>query len=143
VEMHLPTSVSQAATLAEVHEHLTEKPKQSFKKYTTPKNDNKPPVNSTDLWKARQLKEYRRLNNLCYKCGDKYTPGHTCSTTSGSLHLLESVAFDGGAILSDEILTALESPQFNLLQDDCYLSLHALSGKLLAKAIQLRALVQN
>lgn len=32
-----------------------------------------------DLWKARQLKEYRITNNLCFSCGDKYVPGHVCA----------------------------------------------------------------
>ncbi|XP_039056463.1 uncharacterized protein LOC120199464 [Hibiscus syriacus] len=26
----------------------------------------------------KQLLEYRRANNLCYKCGDKFIPGHHC-----------------------------------------------------------------
>lgn len=34
-----------------------------------------------DMWKAKQLKEYRRANGLCYKCGEKYMPGHKCRTT--------------------------------------------------------------
>jgi predicted aspartyl protease len=42
-----------------------------------------------------------------------------------------------------EVLTALESAQLYSMQDDCYLSLHAMSGHPQGKAIQLRALVQN
>jgi hypothetical protein len=44
---------------------------------------------------------------------------------------------------SEEILDALEAPQHYMFQHDCYLSLHAMSGRAQGKAIQLRALVQN
>ena len=26
--------------------------------------------------KERQVKEYRRVNGLCYTCGEKFEPGH-------------------------------------------------------------------
>jgi hypothetical protein len=50
---------------------------------------------------------------------------------------------DGGQILSNEVLIALESAQLYSMQDVCYLSLHAMYGHPQGKAIQLRALVQN
>jgi uncharacterized OB-fold protein len=37
-----------------------------------------PKFEKGDMWKAKQLKEYRRANGLCYKCGEKYAPGHQC-----------------------------------------------------------------
>jgi uncharacterized OB-fold protein len=30
----------------------------------------------SDFWKARKLREHRRTNGLCFKCGDKFAPGH-------------------------------------------------------------------
>jgi hypothetical protein len=71
VEMHLPDTVAQAAILAVVQEHLNEKPKHFTKKYNVVKSDTKSSGVSTDLWKARQLKEFRRTNNLYFKCGEK------------------------------------------------------------------------
>lgn len=35
-----------------------------------------------DLWKDRQLREYRRSNGLCFRCGDKYDPQHQCAKKS-------------------------------------------------------------
>jgi hypothetical protein len=70
VEMHLPTSMTQAATLAILHEHLNSSPKLHKKKYTSSKPKIKSAFSSNELWKARQLNEYRRLNNLCFKCGE-------------------------------------------------------------------------
>jgi hypothetical protein len=97
----------------------------------------------TDLWKARQLKEYRRLHNLCFKCGEKYNPTNTCAPIASNLNVMETSAVDGGGILFEELLVALEPSQMFMMQDDCFLSLHALSGISQHMAIQLRALVQN
>jgi hypothetical protein len=77
----------------------------------TIKSKSKPSITSSELWKARQLKEYRRANNLYFKCGEKYSLAHTC---------------DGGGLLSDDMLSALELPQFHMMQDECFLSLHGM-----------------
>jgi hypothetical protein len=53
VEMHLPVSVSQAATLAYVQEHLDEKHKYSHKRIPAHKPDNKATISNSNLWKAR------------------------------------------------------------------------------------------
>jgi hypothetical protein len=102
----------------------------------TPRSDNKLGVSSGDLWKARQLKEYKRANNFCFKCGDKYTPAHTCKGPEATLHLLEHTTIDGGGFLSEEMLDRLEQSHLHLLQDDYYMSLHALLGQPQLKAIQ-------
>jgi hypothetical protein len=73
VEMHLPTSVPKDATLAAIQKQLNTRPKLHQKKYVSAKPDSKAAFSSNELWKARQLKEYRRANNLYFKCGDKYT----------------------------------------------------------------------
>lgn len=49
---------------------------------------------------------------------------------------------DGGGILSDDMLTALEMHAAPT-EADCTLSLHAMSGTQGSKAIHLRALVDN
>jgi hypothetical protein len=143
VEMHLPDTVAQATTLATVQEHLNEKYKHSTRKSYVVKSDTKSGGVPPGLWKARQLKEFRRANNLCFKCGEKYGPTHTCKTPEGTLHMMDQSTFDGGGFLSDEVLNTLEQSHLHLLQDDCYLSLHALSGAPQHRAIQLRALIRN
>jgi hypothetical protein len=109
VEMHLPNSVSQAAILAYVQEHLTEKSKLVPKKFQAHKGDDKSAMHSSELWKAGQLKEYRRANNLCFKCGGKYTPAHTCVNPTTAIHLMEQNFVDGGTFLSDDILKVLDN----------------------------------
>jgi hypothetical protein len=116
--MYLPTLVSQAAALASIQEHLSEKSKPHVRKFTAPKTENKV-GNSNDLWKARQLKEFRRANNLYFKCGDKYSRGHTCAITIAALNVMETTA-DGGEFLF--------APQFCMMQSEGFLSLHTLFG---------------
>jgi hypothetical protein len=75
------------------------------------------------------MKEYRRMNNLCLKCDDKYTPIHTCSTPTSNLNVIECAAVDGGEILYDDLLDVIDTPQLLLMNDEAYLSLHAVSGQ--------------
>jgi hypothetical protein len=98
VEMHLPSSVAQVATLVAVQEHLQEKPKYYQKMTGTLKTDSKVQFGGNELWKARQLKEYRRLHNLCFKCGEKYAPNHTCATHVSALNAIQSTTSDGDLI---------------------------------------------
>jgi hypothetical protein len=143
VEMHLPDTMSQVATLAAIQEHLSDRPKLQQKRFVGFRTEPKPPMADTVLWKARQLKDYIRIHNLCFKCGEKYSPTHTCSTPIGNLNMMENSAADGGGFLSDEVLTTLESHADLMMGEESFISLHAMSGKQQQKAIQLRALVKN
>lgn len=53
-----------------------------FKKYSVPKPETKGVVGNSELWQARQLKEYRRANNLCFKCGVRCCDSLTCTCTA-------------------------------------------------------------
>jgi hypothetical protein len=94
-----------------------------------------------DLWKDRQLRDYRRANNLCFKCGDKYDPTHQCSKKQGAeLHAM--VTEESPTLLSEEVFNMLE------LQDiaeaeQLSLSIHALAGTDSGDTIRLRASVGN
>jgi hypothetical protein len=142
VELHLPDTISQVATLAAIQEHLHLKHQPHSKKFSVQKVDSKSTFNNSELWRARQLKEYRRLNNL-FKCGEKYTPAHSCSSPTRAIHLIQHTTVDGREFLSEELLDAIESPQLNLKAEEGYLSLHAMFGNPLHKSVQLRALVKN
>jgi hypothetical protein len=56
---------------------------------------------------------------------------------------MEQIVVDGGEFLSDDLLEALESHHLCIMQDEGYLSLHAMLGHPKQKAIQLRATVKN
>ena len=79
VEIQLPDSVSKAATLALIQEGLLLRQKKpSSKSSSASVSDAATSAQAGELWKARQLKEYRKMNGLCFKCGEKFNSGHKC-----------------------------------------------------------------
>jgi ribosomal protein L32 len=90
-----------------------------------------------DLSKARQLKEYRRANGLCFSCGEKFIPGHVCTKPSiAQVHAMDT-SMNGTEIFSDEVEnqeTAMAAMQ---------LSINVLSGSDHPSTIRLRALIGN
>ena len=68
-------------------------PTGSAPKYSPSPGDDKKTLDST---RSRQgddklsaLKNYRKAKGLCFKCGEKWSPGHKCQTVS--LHAMEEV----------------------------------------------------
>lgn len=92
-----------------------------------------------DLWKDRQLREYRRSNGLCFRCGDKYDPQHQCAKKA-EIHALSLE--DHQTELSDDVLELLELQDLANAQE-LSLSVHALSGSNVSDTIRIRALVDN
>lgn len=94
-----------------------------------------------DFNRERQLRDFRRANNQCFKCGDKFSKDHQCKRP-GQLLLIE--VGDFGEVLSDDAVKALE-----LLEETeapaacCKLSIDALAGTAGEETIRLRALVGN
>uniref|UniRef100_A0A453D8U5 Retrotransposon gag domain-containing protein n=2 Tax=Aegilops tauschii subsp. strangulata TaxID=200361 RepID=A0A453D8U5_AEGTS len=144
VEVQIPTTIQMAALYASVQEGLLlqqKTPKPPFSKNSYTKSDSKPQLATGDLWKAKQLKEYRHANGLCYKCGEKFMPGHMCNqptVQTGQLKAAEMV--DPHEIISDAVLDALVTDG----HEECAaISATALSGAPRPRTIQLRALVGN
>lgn len=57
----------------------------------------------------RQLKEYQRVNGLCYTCGEKYEPGHQVVCPKGKeaqIHVLTTE--DMTRVLTEEDLKQVE-----------------------------------
>ncbi|KAK1693348.1 hypothetical protein QYE76_010045 [Lolium multiflorum] len=94
-----------------------------------------------DLWKDRQLRDYRRANNLCFKCGDKYDPTHQCGAKPA--HSLNTMEQQECPIqLSEEVLNLMEMHDL-ATATKLSLSLNAMSGSEGSNCLRLRALVDN
>ncbi|KAL4348542.1 hypothetical protein GQ457_17G027610 [Hibiscus cannabinus] len=99
VKINQPGSLNEAYRLAKLHELALEletkrlkpktylhNPQSSFQKTWSVSANNQPkPTNQNNT--KQSLLEYRRANNLCFKCGDKFTPGHQCKPKQ--LNLME------------------------------------------------------
>jgi hypothetical protein len=85
----------------------------SYKQTLPSKYNNKTSISPGDLWKAKQLGEHIWKNGMCFKCGDKFAPGHKCRDRppEGTLAQLtaQPAMGDGGGIISKELLKAMES----------------------------------
>ena len=143
VELHIPSCVQSAAMFAAVQEGLLQQKsvRSNYAKTPFTKTDSRPALAPGELWKAKQLKEYSRANGLCYKCGEKFTPGHVCSQVlAPGAQLKAAEAVGQNEIISDALLDALVEQS---TADCATISVTALSGAAHPKTIQLRALVGN
>jgi hypothetical protein len=150
----MPETLDRAYHIARVQQEvLNAAPKKAQRSYnrfdtTTQKTDmaSKAPLKmGTDLWKDRQLREYRRANGECYKCGLKYDPTHVCAVKkAATLNALEAETCqdDCPLMLSEEVLNMLEMQDIADAQR-LSLSIHAMAGSEGAETLRLRALVGN
>lgn len=94
----------------------------------TAKQDNKSIGATSGLWKERQLRDYRRANNLCYFCGDKFDTDHLqkCTKRPVKPQMNALVLNDLDMQLTEETLNQLEIE--DVLSQELYkLSLNAIS----------------
>jgi hypothetical protein len=102
-----------------------------------------PRVPPDDFARERQLRDFRRANNLCFKCGEKYSRDHQCKKQGAQLLTIQIGEF--GELLNDEAVRALElldDPVYPAAQC-CLLSAQATSGTESSTCIRLQATVGN
>lgn len=140
----MPNTVQQACLFAQVQEGVLARAKSQpskFQRYDNPsqRSSSGARYENGDLWKAKQLKDYRRTNNLCYRCGEKYVPGHQCAGQAP----IQVRAIQEVQILSNELLDAISRGEDTIEESQMHVSLNALAGTVASNCLQLRALVDN
>jgi hypothetical protein len=152
IESQVPETVERAILLALVQQEvLAEAKPWGQRPYQQQKHDQVAPradfvrqpvkLGTGDTWKDRQLRDYRKANNLCFKCGERYDPTHQCAKKIGAeLHAI--TMDDTLEQLSDEVLNMLEMQDLAEAQQ-LRLSIHALAGTDSGDTIRLRALIGN
>lgn len=158
VRLQGPTSITRAASLARIQEEETEHHRTRNRPAAPTKHPpsavtatlTAPPAvrsewprkqGNDDFNRERQLRDFRRANNLCFKCGDKFSKEHQCKR-SGQLLTIEVGEF--GEVLSDDAVVALELlEETSVTATCCQLSLNAVSGTDNGETMKLRALVGN
>jgi hypothetical protein len=82
VEPHVPLTVDRAALIAKIQQRTLNRHKNKYNRLhnvTKPqfqKGESSTPATNPNLQRIRQLRDYRRANNLCFACGEKFEPGH-------------------------------------------------------------------
>jgi hypothetical protein len=84
VQVQTPSTVDRAIHLAQIQQEVLECNKFQGQRPGLPMHVKQPVVvqkvddqgPGADLTRARQLRDFRRLNGLCYACGKKFEPGH-------------------------------------------------------------------
>jgi hypothetical protein len=144
VRLQAPPSITRAAALARIQEEddehhrpkarpavPTKHPTATMSGNSTQRLEWPKKQGADDFNRERQLRDFRRANNLCFKCGDKYSKEHQCKR-SGQLLTIEVGEF--GEVLSDEVCPALEllSEVTNGTETAaaacCHISIAALAG---------------
>ena len=153
VRLQPPTSITRAAVFARIQEEELEKQRLQRPRIvpvgrpppaTTNTNQARaapPPRPGGDEYtRERQLRDFRRANGLCFRCGDKYSREHQCKRT-GQILMIE--VGDFGEILSDDTVHALQLLDEPALPEPecCTLSQHAISGEDAPSTVRLRAQV--
>jgi hypothetical protein len=107
------------------------------------KLDSKVTPSTTNLWRERQLRDYRKANGLCFFCGEKFDLAHIekCQhRTNTQVHALALNDLDQN--LTEEVLNQLEVED-TLAEDLLKLSLNAISGTESTECIKIRSLVYD
>jgi hypothetical protein len=89
------------------------------------------------------LRDYRKINGLCFNCGEKFVPGHLEICTKRNKPKLNALAInDLDRELTDEVLDDLAAEDV-LHEEFCQLSLNALSTLDRADCIKLKTKVRD
>lgn len=160
VRLHAPSSVTRAMALARIQEEELEnhrprgRPMAGHKLpppalvvpaiQQGPQRQDWPKRAGNDNYnRERQLRDFRRANNLCFRCGEKFGRDHQCKKP---LQLLTIHVGEHGEIFTEDTVQALELLEEPAApQRECHLmfSQHAEAGSEGSGTMKFRTLVGN
>ena len=151
VQIQVPDKMTKAVMLAKIQQKILDRSRTKSQKYTpynrnsstNTKQDSKAPTVTSNLWKERQERDYRKAHGLCFYCGDKFDAGHIekCSRRPKA-QVNALVVNDLDSNLTDDILNQL-AVEDALTDEFCQLSLNALAGTDSGQAMRIVASVRN
>ncbi|KAL4309574.1 hypothetical protein GQ457_01G052960 [Hibiscus cannabinus] len=159
VKVHEPKTLAEAAKKAKLYELALEidqkKPRYYFKQNLhTPSILPQKPIPPTDNLKERptaqtlaakqSLIDYRRANNLCFKCGDKFSPAHQCKPRQ--FLMMEETIENYEQQADTSSLTTLQpqtEEELTPTTDPLEISINALTGNSGYSTIRIRGTVKG
>ncbi|GMI79894.1 hypothetical protein HRI_001658700 [Hibiscus trionum] len=86
----------------------------------------------------QSLVDYRRTHNLCFKCGEKFTPGHQCKTKQLNCMEEEDLARE-----TEEGEEELEEPERRVEGGELEISINALIGNTSHSTFRIQGLIRG
>lgn len=150
VEPHDPATVERATTIAKIQQRTLARNKTkanrnyALQRPQPPKFDQQPQQANFNLQRIRQLRDYRRANNLCYSCGEKYEPGHQAVCPKKQQPQVNALVINDldKEEITEDMIQHLDEED-NLAATFCQLSLNTLTTVDSSNSIKLRTLVKN
>ncbi|XP_039011243.1 uncharacterized protein LOC120140328 [Hibiscus syriacus] len=144
-----PKTLSEASRQAKLYELSVEFESKRFKPFvknpahSIPLPGSKPnqltlPLKNTSTTTQKQnLIDYRRQNNLCFKCGEKFVPGHQCKTKQLNMMIEDE------SVLPSEILS--NDPEQQNLQEgeNLEISMNAITGCIGHNTLRIQGTIQG
>jgi hypothetical protein len=148
VEPQVPTTVERAVVIAKIQQKVIDRYKQKYQyKQNAAKQPAKPEAKTTtnygNLWRDKQLRDYRKANNLYYHCGDKYEPGHAeVCAKKAKPHINALALNDLDREINEDLLNEMAIDEV-LTENFHQLSLNAIAGTESMDSIKLKSIVKN
>lgn len=152
VEPHVPLTVDRAALITMIQQRTLDRHKNKYNRLhnvTKPqfqKGESITPATNPNLQRIRQLRDYRRANNLCFACGEKFEPGHQDVCSKRQKPQLNAIVVNeldrDKEEITEDMLNQLAIE--DALADNFYqLSLNALSGNDHDNSMKLKSMVKD
>ncbi|KAL4348459.1 hypothetical protein GQ457_17G002920 [Hibiscus cannabinus] len=151
VKVHRPGTLSEAYRQAKLYELAlefeTKKQKYNIRNFNSPvqnmqaRNYNVPPPQkpATNTPNTKQsLVEYRRTHNLCFKCGEKFVPGHQCKMKQ--LNSMEEEEIQGEL---EELVDETEEKEGNQADGTLEISINALIGSVGCNTLRIQGTIKG
>jgi hypothetical protein len=119
VRIQVPTSITRATVFAKIQEeeletcrHRHRHPPAGRPPMLPAPIPPRPPIPPApvkvgdDFGREHQLRDFRRANNLCFRCGDRFSRDHQCKRQGAQLLTIQVGEF--GELLTDDAVHALE-----------------------------------
>ncbi|KAK8695823.1 hypothetical protein V6N13_000971 [Hibiscus sabdariffa] len=140
VKIHEPVTLADAYRKAQLYELSLEIETSKFKPTTrlpnpyaksTTSQYPHPQQSSPTTIPKQNLLEYRKTNNLCFRCGDRFSPGHKCKQRQ--LNLMEE----------EEILEETEDTYLEQEEGNLEISMNALTGSACYSTIRIQGTIKG